>query len=810
MVALGFNPMYVSNAYQGGDPAALGNYLAFEIIVYGNGDGSNDAADYENQYYVPFNDPLLMDESGNPDILDPNRWQPLSLTNFIDQSGNPIPGGMQEFLGPEWGNVIPFALTEEDKRVFTRDGNDYQVYHDPGPPPLITDPATRERYQRGFEMVGIWGGLLDPNDGVTWDVGPGARGRNVDPLPDFDDYYDVYNELGGGDTTSGLPINPFTNQPYAPNIVKRGDYGRVLAEFWADGPDSETPPGHWFTLLNYVMDAPSFEFKWRGQGPVIDTMEFEVKSYFALGGAMHDAAISTWSIKGWYDYLRPVSALRYMAEMGQRSDPALPRFHEHGLRIEPGFIEMIDNIGDPLAGPNGENIAELKIWSWLGPEAITDPATDVGGVGWILVKEWWPYQRPTFVSPPFAGYVSGHSTYSRAAAEVLTSITGSQYFPGGLGTFTAEQNEFLVFEDGPSETIELQWATYQDASDEVSLSRIYGGIHPMADDIPGRKIGILVADDSYRKAITYFDQLNPSVTAATQTGPLVNYLGRNELRTLRFSFDETIDTLLETDLVINGGGQSFAPEGYRWTGQQSLEVDLRVGEEELNVGTATGNIVGLRDLYGNTLQDSTFAFSFDTKQPTISVSASKGLIGIDDVGANALVVTISFDEPMDTMGSFLWSLPSDFPAGILSASQDGWLDESTYEITFDVNLVSGARYEDLQLAVFTRDLFENQPADPRTPAFLDIDFLPSSTKNLRSGATAQLFPNPVVDQLTLKLSENTSGEIVLSDLSGRVIRQLDVSVFGASWNVSDIQGGVYNATFTTKAGEQVSWQVVKR
>ena len=39
-------------------------------------------------------------------------------------------------------------------------------------------------------------------------------------------------------------------------MVLRGDYTRVLAEYWADGPDSETPPGHWFALLNYVSDQP--------------------------------------------------------------------------------------------------------------------------------------------------------------------------------------------------------------------------------------------------------------------------------------------------------------------------------------------------------------------------------------------------------------------------------------------------------------------------------------------------------------------------------------------------------------------------
>ena len=96
--------------------------------------------------------------------------------------------------------------------------------------------------------------------------------------------------------------------------------------------------------------------------------------------------------------------------------------------------------------------------------------------------EWVPYQRPTFVTPAFPGYVSGHSTFSRAAAEVLTSLTGSEYFPGGLGTWTIPAGA-LEFEAGPTTDIPLQWATYYDAADQAGLSRIYGGIHPPVDDL---------------------------------------------------------------------------------------------------------------------------------------------------------------------------------------------------------------------------------------------------------------------------------------------------------------------------------------
>ena len=100
--------------------------------------------------------------------------------------------------------------------------------------------------------------------------------------------------------------------------------------------------------------------------------------------------------------------------------------------------------------------------------------------------------------------MSGHSTFSRAAAEILTAITGDPFFPGRIGCFPIVQNEFLVFEDGPSASFDLQWATYRDASDQCSLSRIWGGIHPPADDFPGRQLGKQVAEIALERAEVQF------------------------------------------------------------------------------------------------------------------------------------------------------------------------------------------------------------------------------------------------------------------------------------------------------------------
>lgn len=508
MNQLNYNMNFTSTNYQDGNAAALGNYIAETIINYGNQDGSNELSDFENQFYKPLNKALAPENPGNPEITDPNRWQSLSLDTYIDQSGNLIEGDVIDFLSPEWGAVTPFSLQEKDKIREVKEGDNYTVYYDFIAPPFLDEANTElsNFYKDGFTQVAIWGSHLDPNDNVMWDISPKSIGNlSSNHLPEtYSNYDNFYKRFSGGDISVGHSLNPITNTSYTSQIVPRGDYTRVLAEFWADGPDSETPPGHWFTILNEVNDHDLLIKRLEGKGEELSHLEWDVKSYFVLGGAMHDAAIAAWSLKGYYDYIRPISAIRYLADLGQSSDENLPNYHPQGILLERGYIELVLE-EDPIALRNPENINKIKLYTWRGHNEISNTNTDEAGVGWILAENWWPYQRPSFVTPPFAGFVSGHSTFSRAAAEVLTLFTGDDFFPGGLAEFTAKKNEFLVFEQGPSVDVKLQWATYRDASDQCSLSRIWGGIHPPADDIPGRLIGAKVGVQAFNFALPYFD-----------------------------------------------------------------------------------------------------------------------------------------------------------------------------------------------------------------------------------------------------------------------------------------------------------------
>jgi hypothetical protein len=752
MADLGYDINITSTDYLDGNPAHLGNYLAQQMLLFGFQDGANELASYENDYYEPVNPSLIMDDPGNPSIVDPNRWQPLTISNFIDQAGNPS-DETPDFLSPEWGNVVPFALSDENQTTYERDGETYHVFKDPGMPPLLDttlQTGLEDQYKWGFLLVAVWASHLDTNDGVIWDISPATIGNiALEDLPtSFEDYPDFYDFLEGGEISPGHDINPHTGQPYTPQLAYRGDYARVLAEFWADGPDSETPPGHWFVILNYVNDNPLLEKRWRGEGPVLDDLEWDVKSYFTLGGTMHDAAISAWSVKGWYDYVRPVSAIRYMAEKGQSTDENLPNYHPAGMPLIPGLIELVAE-GDPLAGDNNENVNEIKLYTWRGPDFIDDPDTDVAGVGWILAKNWWPYQRPTFVTPPFAGYVSGHSTYSRAAAEALTRITGDPFFPGGMGEFEAPKDEFLVFENGPSLDITLQWATYRDASDQCSLSRIWGGIHPPADDIPGRFIGEQVGNSAFEYAEEYILARNPEIVTLMADIENINRTSIGQTITLTATFDRDMDTSIEPTIAFSADlpVSVLTLQNSEWTSATTYTWTYIINDEQVQLINPIARINGAADPMANP-QDAFAArpFQLDTQSPTTEDVVSNKIVVADmDVGSATLTIATTFSEPMNTFVLPTLALTTT-PATtglVLNTSESGWTSETEYTAVYNLTDENEAAPSSSFIIENAEDILGN----PIMPAEL-TDFLIVDTKNpIISAAT----PN------TLILNEATIG-----------------------------------------------------
>jgi hypothetical protein len=224
------------------------------------------------------------------------------------------------------------------------------------------------------------------------------------------------------------------------------DQQKMISEYWSDGPNSEQPPGHWALFVQWVSERDRH------------TLDDDVKMFFVLSNAIFDAGIAAWDAKRTYDSVRPVTAIALLYK--------------------------------------GKTIR-----SWGGPGKGT---VEMDGSRWI------PYQAATFPTPPFPDFVSGHSTYSAAAARILTLWTGSDRF-GDSVTLPAGSSKI---EPGmtPAHEILLSWPTFTDAANEAGMSRRYGGIHFRAADLAGRLLGSSVATEAWQKAQSYFDG---SITSKT-------------------------------------------------------------------------------------------------------------------------------------------------------------------------------------------------------------------------------------------------------------------------------------------------------
>jgi hypothetical protein len=389
--ALGYAPVDLPDT----SPAGVGLLAAQAVLADRVDDGSNaenNFADVASEtypaLYAPINSGDLNAENGVLGVsFDPNRWEPLwvptgvaknDLGYPIVDAANPASYKEQVYLTPHWGAVRPFALS------------DGAQFRPPAPPKQGSDAP----YVDGL-------GRAMTNDA--------AYNMQVDEI---------------------LHISA--------NLTDRQ---KVIAEYWADGPRSETPPGHWNALAHGIAERDHH------------TLDQDVKLFLALNGALFDAGIAAWDAKRAYDCVRPVSAIRY--------------------RYKGQMVE-----------------------AWAGPNL---------GTQWISGETWLPYQDPTFVTPPFAEYVSGHSTFSAAAATVLTEFTGSNRFYDGKTILYHEDfnrdgipdllGQHVVaaganmFESSPASVVVLQWETFQEAANEAGASRRYGGIHFQDGDLRGREMG---------------------------------------------------------------------------------------------------------------------------------------------------------------------------------------------------------------------------------------------------------------------------------------------------------------------------------
>jgi hypothetical protein len=218
------------------------------------------------------------------------------------------------------------------------------------------------------------------------------------------------------------------------------DEQKVIAEYWANGPKTETPPGHWFLFAQDVSQRYRF------------SLDADVRMYMALGNAMLDASIGCWDCKRSFDYVRPITAIRAL----------------YANQTIPGF---------------------------------RGPGLGTSGIGPMPGAQWSPYQPASFVTPPFAEFTSGHSTFSSAGAGILSLFIGSDRFANSdsiaAGALTSEPGL-------PAQTVTLNWPTFSAAAREAGRSRMLGGIHFRMGNEYGLSMGQRIAPKVALKSLGLF------------------------------------------------------------------------------------------------------------------------------------------------------------------------------------------------------------------------------------------------------------------------------------------------------------------
>jgi hypothetical protein len=228
---------------------------------------------------------------------------------------------------------------------------------------------------------------------------------------------------------------------------------KAIVEFMRDGPRSTGQSGHWLKFAQMVSRRDKHN------------IDQDVKLYFAVANAAMDAFIAAWETKRYYDTSRPWTLVRHY-------------------------------------------YADKTVTGWAGPGR---------GVVTLKASEWHPYSPATFPTPPFPGYVSGHSTVSAACAKTLELFTGSDQFgevekrrAGALteaefdcalmqalnGTAAAEQSGCDV---------ELPLPTFTATAEMAGISRVMGGYHIQADNIEGLNMGRKVAHFIWPRIQAHFD-----------------------------------------------------------------------------------------------------------------------------------------------------------------------------------------------------------------------------------------------------------------------------------------------------------------
>jgi hypothetical protein len=238
--------------------------------------------------------------------------------------------------------------------------------------------------------------------------------------------------------------------------------------------------------------------------------------------------------------------------------------------------------------------------------------------------------RSLLISPPHPEYLSGHSTYSNAAAAVLASHFGdaTAFTTGSVGL--------------PG--VQRSYDSFSAAATDAGRSRVYGGIHFDFSNTAGAVMGAQVAQAVLDRFALSEDIQAPTVTTAAV--PVVT----NGNLTLVGQVLDNLSGVASASFRIDGGAWQalgFDAQG-NWTLTTALALDGSADGQHLVEIEAT-------DAAGNTSTALSRSFLLDTQAPTVT------LAGVADGDAITAATTVS--GSVDGTGTAVVSLAYQLDSG---------------------------------------------------------------------------------------------------------------------------------------------------
>ncbi len=260
-----------------------------------------------------------------------------------------------------------------------------------------------------------------------------------------------------------------------------GTFSSTEPGLWRETPPGFRPPvlPHWAKVVPFVMTSPE-QFRAPPPPAVNSKQAADEMEQIARIGARDNAdrtEYQTLAAPFWADDLGSATPPGHWNVIAQD----LTRRHKLSTPDTARFFALL-NLAMADAG--------ITIWETKFHYRTWRPETSIREV----TKEINPHATahpdfiPLMVTPAFPSYISGHSTFSAA---------GSRLVERWFGT---DDIEFTTTSDGLPGAVRT-FKKLSECRDEIGMSRLWGGIHVMADNLEGQKAGIKIADYVFANAL---------------------------------------------------------------------------------------------------------------------------------------------------------------------------------------------------------------------------------------------------------------------------------------------------------------------